>query len=173
MLLFPLPPSGCVQRGKRVMGSHPHPSWHWPVELIIISPCGLFDTNNTGQLHPLNSLITMFPGRWQLPRGPGRATEARPEFLGLPARAKTPMPLQQQTSLQQISQLRQWTSCHWPLRTQTGAEGRKVEENWYLRDYIRTPGSGTTLEDGEVRDPPVMGVVESPACFVGRGLGIH
>lgn len=167
MLLFPLPPSGCVQRGKRVMGSHPHLSWHWPLELIIMSPCGLFDTNNSGQLHPLNSLITMFPGRWQLTRGPGRAMEARPEFLGPPARAKTPVPLQQQTSLQQISQLRQWISCHWPLWTQTGAAP------WYLRDYIRTPGFGTTLEDGEVGDALVMGVVESPACFVGRGLGIH
>lgn len=78
-----------------IAGTYPHPSWQLHLETIIISQCGLFDANSSGQFYPLNSLSTMFPEVMEKPQGSWQCHALRAagsEVLGLTARAKVLMP---------------------------------------------------------------------------------
>ena len=136
-------------------GDHPHPSWQLYLETIIISQCGLFDANSSGQFYPLNSLNTMFPKEMAKPQRAWQChalRASRSEVLGLPAREKkkkllcpNSIPNKQNYCLQRISQLGQWAFTHLPC-------GQKQRLLLEVLDYIRTSGLYAILEDGVVRD---------------------
>lgn len=152
MLLLPLPPSGCVQKGKQVMGNHPHPSWHRHLEAITISQVWSIwykqlravvsiKLSDYHYPHPRGEMATSQGARWGHALG-----EARPEFLGLPARAKTPMPYFDHKQTFNGSASLDNEHC---ITDRCGHRWRLLLGN--LMDYIRTSGFGTTLEDGKVR----------------------
>ena len=153
-------------------GDHPHPSWQLYLETIIISQCGLFDANSSGQFYPLNSLNTMFPKEMAKPQRAWQChalRASRSEVLGLPAREKKKKTLMPQFHPKQAELLPSkdqpaWTMSIYSLtmwaKTEASPWGPGLYKN--IRPLCNLGGWG-----GE--GFPVRVVVQFPA-FLGVGI---
>lgn len=150
MLTSPLPPSGCVGRGKQGAGNRLHPSRHPRLASISIAHCGLCDTNSSGQLYPFNSLVAKLPdlAHSQGTRRCCALREARPEVGGCPARANTPMLYSYRK--QAFKGLASLDNDHL-ITDHCGHRRRLLPAN--LMDCIRTPGFCTTWRTGRWGSP--------------------